>query len=237
MTGGDRGDKFYLDKRMRAFVYLSRAKVGMLYSQTREPIRKRLAVKLGISVPMLPVTAEAQITQPTPNDTGMLRVVLSRLDQDDAIGTVDAPRGYFAGQLDLRWGTHEEFLFLSAAAPGTLIVLTGSNRHLVGQADADVPKVDWPGSSRIGLDRVLRRIFAAEDDQQANATDLVRNLALAQRLRGPQETLEFVAQRLAYDDEGSSLPVNWHPSPEFEQFRDGRFKVLLGTPLYLAYPA
>jgi hypothetical protein len=119
---------------MRSFVYLSSAKLEPLYAHIKEPIRKRVALALGISVPALPVAPhfEAQVRSPTENEIGMLAVVLSHLHEAGDIGTVDEPRPYFAGQLTLNWGSADEFVFLSGSTPRTLVALTGSNRHVIG---------------------------------------------------------------------------------------------------------
>jgi hypothetical protein len=227
-------EKFYLEKRVRSFIYLSSAKLAPLYAHIKEPIRKRVALALGISVPALPVSphVEAELRPPATNEIGMLAVVLANLDKTGEIGTVDEPHAYFAGQLTMRWGAADEFLFLSGSTPGTIVALTGSNRHLIGDFESELPSVSLPVSAYVGLDRALRRIFAGEDDQTADAIDLVTRLAFAQR-RGPQESLEFVARRLAYDD--GYIATNWTVAPEHAHLKEHDFKVLLGTPLYLAY--
>lgn len=158
-------DDFYLEKRMRSFVYLSSAKLEPLYAHIKEPIRKRVALALGISVPALPVAPhfEAQARSPTESKIGMLAVVLSHLHEAGDIGTVDEPRPYFAGQLTLNWGSADEFVFLSGSTPRTLVV----------------------------------------------------------------------ARRLAYGD--GDIATNWNIGADFEHLREHDFKVLLGTPIYLAY--
>jgi hypothetical protein len=227
-------DHFYLEKRMRTFVYLSSAKLEPLYAHIREPIRKRVALALGITVPVLPVAphVEAQVRPLTENEIGMLAIVLSHLHEAGDIGTVDEPHAYFAGQLTLNWGRRDEFVFLSGSTPGTLVALTGSNRHVIGHFEGELPKVSWPTSAWIGLDRALRRIFAGDEDQDRDAIGLVERLALAQQ-RGPQESLEFVARRLAYGE--GDIASNWRVGADFEHLRGHDFKVLLGTPIYLAY--
>jgi hypothetical protein len=79
---------FYLEKRIRTFVYLSSAKLEPLYHQIKEPARKRIALTLGISFPVLPIApkVEAEIRQPTTNETDMLSIVLSHLDDAGASG-------------------------------------------------------------------------------------------------------------------------------------------------------
>jgi hypothetical protein len=226
-------DRFYLEKRMRSFVYLSTAKLEPLYAHVREPIRKRVAVALGISVPVLPVAPrlEAEVRPPSTSEIGMLAVVLSHLDEAGAIGTVDEPRAYFGGRLTLNWGSADEFVFLSGSTERTLVALTGSNRHMIEHFEG-LPAVSWPASGWRGLDRALSRIYAGDAQQPPDAIGLVERLALAQR-RGPYESLEFVARRLAHGD--GEIAGDWKVAADFEHLRGRAFKVLLGTPLYLAY--
>jgi uncharacterized protein DUF7019 len=232
-------DSFYLEKRIRSFVYLSGAKLEPLYAHIREPIRRRVALALGITVPMLPIAPhlEARVRAPTENEIGMLAVVLWHLHEAGAIGTVDEPHAYFAGQLTLNWARRDEFVFLSGSTPRTLVALTGSNRHVIGHFEhfeGELPKVSWPASAWVGLDRALRHIFAGDEEQDDDSIDLVQRLALeGQEHRGPQEYLEFVARRLAYGD--GAIGEDWSVGADFEHLRDHDFKVLLGTPIYLAY--
>ena len=234
-------DKFYLQKRIRTFVYLSSAKLEPLYQQIKEPMRKRIAVTLGISVPVLPISpkAEVQIRPPMTNEVDMLAIVLSHLDEAGDIGSVDEPHGYFAGQITLRWSAAQEFLFLSGSTAQTLVALTGSNRHMVGHFEPKLGNVSLPGSSRAGVYRTLDQIFADAEEQGDDEIDLVAQLALSRggegtALRGLQETFEFVARRLAHDE--GYIGGGWRVAPDHEHLKDRDFKVLHGTPLYLAYP-
>ena len=240
-TGGAT-EKFYLEKRIRTFVYLSSAKLEPLYHQIKEPIRKRIALTLGVSVPALPIApkVEAQISPASKNEANMLAIVLAHLDEAGDIGTIDEPLGYFSGRLMLRWSAADEFLFLSGSTAQTLLALTGSNRHLVGDFEPTLGKVSMPGSSRVGVYRTLDQIFAdAEEEQSEEETDLLAQLALSRgaagsRRRGLHESFEFVARRLAYED--GYIAANWKVAADVEHLKDLDFKVLHGTPLYLAYP-
>jgi hypothetical protein len=235
MRGAAPPNKFYLEKRIRTFVYMSGAKLVPLYEQIKEPIRKRLAVAMGISVPVLPIApkVEAQVSAPTTSEIDMLAVVLSNLEEAGDIGTVDEPHGYFAGQLTLRWAAADEFLFLSGSTERTLVALTGSNRHMIGHFESDLGKVSLPGSSSVGVYRTLDRILAEAENQVDSDIDLIARLAVRRR-RGPQESFEFVARRLAHDDVYIAAH-DFSPAPDFEHLRDRQVKVLHGTPLYLAY--
>jgi hypothetical protein len=227
-------NKFYLDKRIRTFVYLSNAKLEPLYAHIKEPIRKRVALRLGIGVPGLPVgpRVEAEVPAASANEIGMLAVVLSHLDEAGRIGTIDKPDAYFAGQLTLRWASVDEFLFLTASTEDTLVALTGSNRHLIGHFEADLPAVAYPASNAVGFDRAGRHMLAGDEEQSDYASFLVTRLAVGQR-HGPQESLEFVARRLAFDQ--GFIAGDWAVAADYEHFRGRDFRVLLGTPLYLAY--
>lgn len=226
--------KFYLEKRVRSFVYLSRAKLEPLYAHVKEPVRRRVALALGITVPVLPVAPHlgAELRPPTTNEVGMLASVLAHLDESRLIGTVDEPCAYFAGRLMLNWGTAEDFVFLSGSTERTLVALTGSKQHLIGHLADDVPGVSWPASAWVGLDRALRRIFAGDEQQPPDAISLVERLALSHR-PGPRELLEFVARRLTCGD--GDIASEWNVGADFEHLRGREFNVLLGTPLYLAY--
>ena len=227
-------DKFHLEKRLRTFVYLSSAKLEPLYNQMDEPVKKRIALTLGISLPVFPVKLEAQLRPSTTSETDMLAIVLAHLDGEGDIGTVDEPRGYFAGQLELRWGAAKEFLFLSGSTDRTLVALTGSNRHLTGHFESELGSVSLPGSSTIGVSRTLDQILAdAEKRTDEQDTNLVTRLAVKRR-PGPKEAFEFVARKLAYKDVFVA-GHDFRPGPDFQHLKDRRIKVLHGTPLYLAY--
>ena len=76
---------------MRSFVYLSSAKVEPLYAHIKEPVRKRLALAVGLGAPVLPVAprVEAQLRPPTTDQIEMLAVVLAHLDEAGSIGSID----------------------------------------------------------------------------------------------------------------------------------------------------
>ena len=176
----------------------------------------------------------------------MLAIVLAHLDEAGDIGTIDRALGYFSGRLMLRWSTADEFLFLSGSTAQTLLALTGSNRHLVGDFEPTLGKVSMPGSSRVGVYRTLDQIFAdAEEEQSEEETDLLAQLALSRgaagsRRRGLHESFEFVARRLAYED--GYIAANWKVAADVEHLKDLDFKVLHGTrlpsvPRLIAAPA
>jgi hypothetical protein len=226
-------DKFYLERRMRAFVYLSSAKLAPLYDWIGEPVKKRIALTLGISLPVLPVKVEAQVRPSATSDIDKLAIVLAHLDGEGDIGTVDDPRGYFAGRLELRWAAAKEFVFLSGSTNRTVVVLTGSNRHMLTHFESEPGNVSLPGSSTVGVSRTLDQILAdAEKRTDEEDFNLVARLAVRRR-RGPKETLEFVARKLAYEDVFVAAH-DYRPAPDFEHLRDREVKVLHGTPLYLA---
>jgi hypothetical protein len=88
------------------YVYVSRSKVEMLYSQIPARQRHHLAIKLDVDLPR----DAGPGPRPCPVDEALLaktRLVVGFLEDQDAIGTISQPRPYFAGATGLRWGPYE----------------------------------------------------------------------------------------------------------------------------------
>jgi hypothetical protein len=165
----------------------------------------------------------------------MLKMVLSHLDQDNSIGTVDEPRGYFAARLPLRWGGWQDFVYLGGRTERTVLALGGSVRHLTTHFDSPLPGVP-EASSSIGLRRLLSRTLSEEGAGSDVTSESVLWWALRATTgqRGDREALEFVARRLAHGE--AELPQDWSVRPDFEDLKlQASVSVLLGSPLYLAY--
>jgi hypothetical protein len=237
MPGSGTSERFYLEERLRSFVYISATKVPPLYDQMQPTLGQRLSYKLHLAAPAVPgPSLDVALDKQSPSAlVGKLRAVLERLAVKGQIGTVEAPRMYFAGILTMRWGAYEKFVFVKGGTEDTLVALSGSNRNLIGHSDITLPEYSDPGSALADSVNRMKHVFTEELDQELaeDATALVR--ALAARRKGPTQRLEFVAEKLAYDDDPfNGLNPGVELPPELAQLQDVPFKVLLGTPLYLA---
>jgi hypothetical protein len=226
-------EKFYLDQRLRSFIYRSRGKILMLYEQIDVPRRKRIAASLKIKVPGI---AEAEFRQREAllSDYDMLRVVLRHLDDAGMIGTVTEPGPYFAGRLTLRWARWEDLGYLGGRDGDTVLGLAFSMQNLIRSPGADPAPVGPTGSEVAGAEERLRRLLGAELDESTEDSHALQWCFMATtRNRGQPEHIEFVARRLLRGEYVVSM--NDRLRPEFEDLREhAEFPVLLGSPLYLA---
>jgi hypothetical protein len=190
---------FYLRERPRAFEYLSTAKIDSMFDQIPPPIVKTITASFGIKLPAIPgvpveagVGVDAVLQRGASNEYAKLAVVVRRQHELGEIGTVGRPKGLFAGVLSLRWASAaKEFVFLSGHSGRTIVVLTGSLRHVVSRL-GPLPEVTESGSSAVGAYNFLVRVFEGEWD----GSSLLLDFAFQNR-RGPTQKLEFVAERFA----------------------------------------
>ena len=84
----------YLKQVMKYYVYVSKTKVSMLYSQIEESGREREA------------SSGSSITRGIPENTFIqLQKVLRNLNACEQVGTVACPRPYIYGVLPMKWVT------------------------------------------------------------------------------------------------------------------------------------
>ncbi|MBU2666208.1 hypothetical protein KOI35_22155 [Actinoplanes bogorensis] len=197
----------------RYFVYISDAKVEMLLQQIKpEALRKRTS-EVGLGLKFLTAKRGAE-TLAGAERTARLDQVVRYLNDYGDLGTVEEPGQFFGGLMPLRWGPTVgadgfPMVYFGGRAGKTVLGLGGSRAHVFGTPPGPEPQPLPIGRSMLPslLDGITR-----VDGIEAPAA--VRETTDA--LRGPEQTMEFVAKRLL--DE---------PGPDGE-------RVLLGSPLYVA---
>ena len=212
---------------MRYYVYVSDSKVDMLYSQMPSGLRDRIAAELKIDLKVVSVSVSGRRSEET--RYSKLQLVTAFLEQNAAIGSVDAPEAYFRGRLPMRWGPYgsrdSEMVYFGSIAKGTVVGLGGSMRHVIGAVGESVAPTGTPGvpSAPFYITSVLRHelglapasvdddVLGFEDTWDSNVLNATR------RMRGPLQELDFLARRLL-----------------FGTYHDTGIRVLLGTPLYVA---
>ena len=226
--------QFYLENRLRYFLYLSTGKVRPLFDQIEPTIRERLSLSLNIKVPF--VEAGVANVQPSENDFRMLKVVLAQLDKDGLIGPINSQAPYLAAQLPMRWAYAGDLAYFTGRAGDSLVCMGGSLHHLTQRA-ADLPSVGALGSTVVGMSEQLETAFA--DPDQSDASEAGYSIAdwaamATVRTRQPARPIEFVARRIG-EEETDISAANWNVHPDFEDLR-ARISVpiVLATPLYVA---
>lgn len=218
---------------LRYFVYLSDTKVQMLFPQLPQRLQHRggsvsteVKVRLGVF--------EASARRDPPGRTvdsdrfEKLRAVCGFLQSDASqLGTLDDPRQFFAGRLNMNWGSLKEYgadiVFFGGETARTTIALVGSRQSIVGEAPVS--------DSGHALDYYLFKFLSASEANprsfsldalgpSGGATESYLTLASSfnrymGRVANRSQRLEFVARTLFRQDEDAH-------------------QILIGSPLYVA---
>src|SRR5215472_3130088 len=97
-------------KDLTYYVYVSDAKVDMLYAQIPSSLHKKFTLDLTLDVKLLGAGVGAALSQKQQEESrySKLKLVLKYLEDQQAIGWLDAPKAYFQGTLAMRWGLFPE---------------------------------------------------------------------------------------------------------------------------------
>ena len=90
---------------MKYYLYISSAKLEMLYPQVAPSVKEKKAAEWKIDLKFL---SYSKRTEGEPNDTqeARLEAVIEALDEAGQIGSVDEPRDYVRGTHAMRWGIY-----------------------------------------------------------------------------------------------------------------------------------
>jgi len=210
---------------MRYYLYISDAKVDMLLSQIDPDFGRPSTTEAGLSVKLF--SFRRSVEAPAPDRTAKLERVLRHLEETGQTGSVDEPGQYFRGTLPMQWGPLQggnggSLVYFGGRTGQTILGLGGASSHVLGSSGPQAQ--EFAPSSVPTLLAGLASAFAADGvEVPADQPSLAWVHNAGRLLRGPQQTVEFVARRLLT---GPS------PYPELDA-RPG-MRVLLGSPLYVA---
>ncbi|QIB43001.1 DUF7019 family protein [Streptomyces aureoverticillatus] len=214
---------------MRYYVYVSTAKVDMLYEQIPPKLLRRLAVEAKVDLKVVSVAVQSPRAEASTYDR--LDLVEAYLEREFDVGWMSEPTAWFRGDLGLRiagYGDANSPTLMTGRDGDTVVALIGSAHHLIGhQAAPDMHRVGFSGLPSIF--RLLQDIppewegqfnvrsrFAMPDRESVTA-DVLR---VTEALTVPPMYCEFLARQLM---RGTVTR------------EDGReLTVVVGTPLYVA---
>jgi hypothetical protein len=211
---------------MKYYIYVSDAKVDMLYAQIPSRLRDKIATELKIDLKFISATfkePEAEYTQ-----YSKLSMIEKFLQKDKVIGTVDDPTDYFYGNMNFRWGLvggalpvpRETIVFWGGATNQTILGLGGSPHHIVGNASKEMGYLDSGlGRSQANMLIATLRGVVYPDSPYPIRNDLAIVAMAAKTVKGPLQKFEFLAK---YFMSGKD--------------KNGR-EILLGSPIYVALSA
>ncbi|MET7363839.1 SAVMC3_10250 family protein [Streptomyces sp. NPDC005562] len=214
---------------MRYYLYVSTAKVDMLYGQIPQKLLRRLAVEAKLDLKVVSLALQASPSETTTYDR--LDLVEAYLDREHDVSWMTEPAAWFRGEAALRvagYGDPDGPTLMTGYDGDTVVALIGSADHLIGHKAA--PEMHRVGFSGLpALFRLLQDTPPAWEGQfevrargrmpsRGSVTENV--LRCADSLTVPPMNCEFLARHLLRDT--VTRP-------------DGReVTVIVGTPLFVA---
>jgi len=215
---------------MKYYVYISDAKVDMLFPRVPHDITERVALEFKMDLKLLAARPETE-AESGDNRIARLETVVRFIRERGNIGTVDEPDEYFEGSLSMKWSdcfVDRTFLaYFGAKTEQTIIGLGASVRHLIGNAEGTVVPMSSSTPAVIAFLSNYLDMERRDSDSRSVATlaeELKCSAQLALRsIKGPNQKLDFLARRLAH----WPADAKWRPESNLSS-------VLVGTPLYVA---
>lgn len=192
--------------QLRYYVYVSDAKVDMLFAQIPPRLRNRIAAELKLDLKV--VSASVSPKDREENRFSKLALVERYVRKHVELGSVDEPRAYFAGSLRMRWGPLYDgrIVYFGGVTDRTVLGLAGSRRHVVtSMGDSQV--YEGGGSGAPDLIALLRSadpniIGPSESAHPPTTGDQLGEWeakaihSASVGMHGSVQELEFIAKRL-----------------------------------------
>src|SRR5215469_13841280 len=216
----------------------------MLYAQIPSSLQKKIALDLNIDVKLLGSGVGAVLKHKEQEETrySKLKLVLRYLEDQQAIGWIDAPKEYFQGTLSMRWGLfpekdkpyqqglagmlpgmdHPHIAFFGGSTNRTIVGLAGSPKHVLGYegAETEPQSIGSPSAfPYVYFQFVVEHEAAAQPPEGAVYNETRRIPLVVKKMGGMASNLDFVAKTISHTP---------YREPYAEEF------ILLGSPLYVA---
>lgn len=210
---------------MKHYLYISDAKVEMLYSQLDTSVLKKIAAELRVDLNFGIATVGTTLRQTQTEDTRYtkLQVLVEYLERAGEVGWIDAPKTYFKGSLLMDWGAcydYEEAVYFRGRTDRTALGLIGSRHHLIG---SNALSIATRTPIVLYSPRAIIKALVSSSELAPSLPDEDFDKTVHQLLRfienetGAVQPLEFLA-------------VNYR----FWKKETDQFNFLIGSPLYVA---
>jgi len=229
-SSGLRKEVPIMDSKMKYYLYVSDAKVDMLYLQIDKSLLKKIAAELSVDLKLLGAGFGATIKQNQSEETrySKLKLVVKYIEKHLNVGWVDAPATYFKGSLPMGWGLlhgttrydpnpqpQAPFaVYFGGSTERTAFGMVGSAHHLIGLR-SDAPK------SNIHLYYTTNEMLKALSEDRSLPSEELNELGFLipeanHTLGKPNQYLEFLAKTYLYKNGDQQ-------------------SYLLGSPIYVAF--
>ncbi|MDQ2776297.1 MAG: hypothetical protein M3Y57_15470 [Acidobacteriota bacterium] len=229
--------KFKKASDLKYYIYVSTAKLDMLYSQVASSGKQTTSLDWSIGLKAFRANRKSE-REDEPDRDDKLKAVIETLEYSQVVGTIDEPKDYVRGTLPMRWGIYRDngrptdeppLVYFGGRTEETVFGFGGSTRHIEGNAGCaatgsrsstpylvehiltgmDAPKDGWNAYRPCGVGHVQMTYEAI-----AVATD---------NIRSPPQNLDFLCKTLLR----GKYPERICSDREVT-------RVLLGSPLYVA---
>ena len=232
--------KFKSASDFKHYLYLSKAKLDMLYRQIARQQKTKGTLEWKIDVKAFSLSKKSETEDELDNDD-KLRLVIAELEDRELIGSMYDEKPYIKGIVPMQWGIYNDsnfrpdnegpLVWFSGLEDDFLLGMGGSSCHIEGCYGLTSTGSRSVTSALVhflrgGIDEGcvstrLRPWSEPHDEDQ----ELCEAMALANYyLRGPSQSLEFVAKVLWRGREHMRV----------RPFTDGYGQAILATPLYVA---
>jgi hypothetical protein len=222
---------------VKYYIYVSDAKLDMLFEQIDQKSRRRISAELKIDFKIASVTlTEAEFTPPT--RTAKLQIVENFIRSASNLGTVESPgTTYFCGNMLMSWEwvnrDKSGVWFQGNTRDGTelqCVGLGGSRRHVLGETQPPgIPSATgWPSIREMMMEKGFPERMSSEFYQEIGAGP---DDWLNQMYYGDPHWLDWLSFG------GNLLELDFLAIPLLETIINVEGKpvhVVVGTPIYVA---
>src|SRR6266516_4215438 len=154
---------------MKYYIYISDAKVDMLYPQIPKPILKRIASSLNIDLKLfgaeLNIGAKSNLSDET--RYAKVKIVSEYIEKNLDVGSIEAPSTYFKGILPMRYtifaGSKTRVVYFGGTTTHRIVGLGGSPEHLIGNKPSASPGPPiMPSSTLAHIAYALHKLYYQE---------------------------------------------------------------------------
>jgi len=218
---------------MKYYIYISDAKVDMLFPQVPHVIKKKVATEWKIDLKVLSTSRKTE-TEMEDNRIARLDAVVDYIREYGNVGSVDQPDQYIEDTLAMRWGPYglsqNPPVFFCGETTETLFGLGGSMQHVIGSGNQGTPLLIAQSSLPILItllkkesgreERGIEGTFISDEGEEIRAIESIETAS--GMVSGPKQKVEFLAKRLLQGRGSMRRNTNLKPH------------VVLATPLYVA---
>lgn len=226
---------------MKYYIYISDAKIDMLYPQIPKPILKRIASSLNIDLKHFGAELSVGVKGNQVNETHYVKakIVAEYIEKNMDVGTVDAPSTYFRGTLPMKWGQRIEnqsivkfgdMVYFGAFTQHIILGLAGSMGHVIGNDKGS--NFEMGVSNLYALFNILAaepqrpiNVFPYKDERNDIDSAFLGVMRQTWEMRGPTQQVEFLAKTLLQGPLVYQLDRSFNATQSY---------IVLGTPIYVA---